>query len=115
LARRLGAEEFLMLGDSPGVLDRGGRLVATLSARDIAVWPDVGSLPAATKSRLDVALDAVAHGVRSAHIIDGRNDHALLLEVLSNAGDGTIVLPEQAPHFLDDSLRYLHRSDSGTD
>ena len=113
LAQRLCAEKLLMLGDWPGVLDRDGHLVATLSARDMAAWP--GALPAATRKALDVALAAVAHGVKSAHIIDGRRDHALLLEVLSNAGDGTIVLPEQAPHFLDDSLRYLHQGEPGAD
>jgi acetylglutamate kinase len=58
---------------------------------------------------IPTALEAVAHGVASAHIIDGRMEHGLLLEVLSNSGDGTIVLPERAPHFVDDSLKYLDR------
>jgi acetylglutamate kinase len=110
LAQDLGAEKLLMLGDSPGLRDNAGRLVAVLSARDAAAWRNDSRVPAATQARLGVALEAVAHGVRSAHLIDGRQDHALLLEVLSNAGEGTMVLPERAPNFLADSLSYLRRS-----
>lgn len=113
LARQLGAEKLLMLCDSPGVLGRDGRVIPTLQARDVAAWTsdDAHALSTASRLRLDIALAAVADGVGSAHIIDGRNDHALLLEVLSNAGEGTTVLPARAPHFLDDSLNYLSRSE----
>lgn len=107
LAQHLGAEKLLLLGDSLGVLGRDGRLMPTLSARDVGAGLDLQATPAAMRERLGVALDAVAKGVRSAHIFDGRNDHALLLAVLSNAGEGTIILAEQGPHFLDDSLNYL--------
>ena len=107
LARHLGAEKLVLIGDSPGVLGHDGRLMPTSSARNVDAQCVFQTIPAATKHRLEVALYAVAKGVRSVHIIDGRNDHALLLEVLGNACDGT-VLPAQGPHFLDDSLNYLH-------
>jgi acetylglutamate kinase len=110
IAQRLEAEKLLILGDSPGVLDHNGQCVATLSARDTAMLTGNGSLSATTRASLDVALDAVAHGVGSAHFVDAGCAHALLLELLSNAGGGTTVLPEQAAHFFDDSLRYLNRA-----
>lgn len=107
LSQCLAAEKLLMLSDSPGMLDRGGRLIESLCAGDAAALRDDPSCPEVTRARLQVALEVLEHGVGSVRIIDGRRNHALLLAVLSNSGEGTLVFPGQAQRFRDDSLRYL--------
>ena len=107
LARRLGAEKLVFIGDAAGALDRDGRLIAGLSERQIKARRRDKSIAGAVLARLQAAAHAVSHGVRSVHIISGHRLHALLLEVLGGSGEGTLVLPDEAARFLDDSRRYL--------
>jgi len=109
LAETLRAEKLLMLTNTTGVLDREGRLLNSISATDIEKFAQDGTAHGGMLPKLDAALHAVRHGVRSVHIVDGRVPNALLLEVLTSEGVGTTIVPDDAPQFLADSRRYLGR------
>ena len=107
LAETLRAEKLLLLTNTPGVLDREGRLLSCITAADIERLCADGTVHGGMLPKLEAALHAVRHGVRAAHVVDGRVPNALLLEVLTNEGVGTTILPDDAPRFLPDSRRYL--------
>lgn len=107
LAEALGAEKLLMLTNTPGVLDRNGQLLNSISAADVERLALDGTVQGGMLPKMDAALHALRHGVHSVHIVDGRVPHALLLEVLTSEGVGTTILPDDAPQFLADSRRYL--------
>jgi len=107
LAETLQAEKLLLLTNTPGVLDREGRLLNCITAANIERLCQDGTIHGGMLPKLDAALQAVRHGVRSAHVVDGRVPNALLLEVLTSEGIGTTILPDDAPQFLADSRRYL--------
>jgi len=114
LAETLRAEKLLMLTNATGVLDREGRLLNNISAADIERLSQDGTVHGGMLPKLDAALHAVRHGVRSVHVVDGRVPNALLLEVLTSEGVGTTILPDDAPQFLAVSRRYLGRLDRDT-
>jgi len=107
LAETLRAEKLLMLTNTAGVLDRDGRLLHNVTASDVERLSEDGTAHGGMLPKLDAALHAVRHGVRSVHVVDGRVPNALLLEVLTSDGVGTTILPDDAPQFLADSRRYL--------
>jgi len=109
LAETLRAEKLLMLTNATGVLDRDGRLLNNICAADIERLSQDGTVHVGMLPKLDAALHAVRHGVRSVHVVDGRVPNALLLEVLTSEGVGTTILPDDAPQFLAVSRRYLGR------
>ena len=79
-----------------GVLDKSGNLLTGLSASRIdALFAD-GTIHGGMLPKIGSALDAVKNGVASSHIIDGRVEHALLLEVLTNEGVGTMIRADAA-------------------
>jgi len=91
LAETLKAEKLVLMTNTVGVLDRDGNLLTGLSAREIdALFAD-GTIHGGMLPKIGSALDAVRNGVASSHIIDGRVEHALLLEVLTNEGVGTMI------------------------
>jgi acetylglutamate kinase len=91
LAEILGAEKLILLTNTPGVLDKEGNLLTGLTAKEIdALFAD-GTLSGGMLPKISSALDAARSGVRSVHIIDGRVEHALLLEVLTDQGVGTLI------------------------
>ena len=91
LAEILGAEKLILLTNTPGVLDKNGNLLTGLSAKEIdALFAD-GTLSGGMLPKISSALDAARSGVKSVHIIDGRVEHALLLEVLTDEGVGTLI------------------------
>ena len=74
-----------------GVLDKAGNLLTDLSAREIdALFAD-GTLSGGMLPKIASALDAARSGVKSVHIIDGRVEHALLLEIMTDQGVGTLI------------------------
>src|SRR6516165_1876939 len=91
LAEVLKAEKLMMLTNTPGVLDKGGKLLTNLSAREIDELFADGTLSGGMLPKISSALDAARSGVKSVHIIDGRVDHALLLEILTDEGVGTLI------------------------
>jgi len=91
LAEILKAEKLVLLTNTPGVLDKDGKLLTGLTAKRIdALFAD-GTLSGGMLPKISSALDAARSGVRSVHIIDGRVEHALLLEILTDEGVGTLI------------------------
>jgi acetylglutamate kinase len=91
LAETLNAEKLVLMTNTAGVLDREGRLLTGLTASEIEALFADGTIHGGMLPKIGSALDAVKNGVRSSHIIDGRVEHALLLEVLTNEGVGTMI------------------------
>ncbi|HET8585280.1 MAG TPA: acetylglutamate kinase [Casimicrobiaceae bacterium] len=97
LAQTLRAEKLVLMTNTTGVLDRNGKLLTGLTASEIdALFAD-GTIHGGMLPKIGSALDAVKNGVKSTHIIDGRVAHALLLEVLTNQGVGTMIRADDAP------------------
>ena len=91
LAEILGAEKLIMLTNTPGVLDKKGKLLTGLTPKQIDDLVKEGTLSGGMLPKISSALDAARSGVKSVHIIDGRVEHALLLEVLTDEGVGTLI------------------------
>ena len=91
LAEILGAEKLILLTNTPGVLDKDGNLLTGLTPKQIDDLVEDGTLSGGMLPKISSALDAARSGVKSVHIIDGRVEHALLLEVLTDDGVGTLI------------------------
>jgi acetylglutamate kinase len=91
LAEILGAEKLILLTNTPGVLDKDGHLLTGLTPKQIDDLVEDGTLSGGMLPKISSALDAARSGVKSVHIIDGRVEHALLLEVLTDDGVGTLI------------------------
>jgi acetylglutamate kinase len=91
LAEVLKAEKLMMLTNTPGVLDKSGRLLTNLSAREIDDLFADGTISGGMLPKIGSALDAAKNGVNTVHIIDGRVPHAMLLEVLTDQAYGTMI------------------------
>ncbi|OGA49837.1 MAG: acetylglutamate kinase [Betaproteobacteria bacterium RIFCSPLOWO2_12_FULL_62_58] len=91
VAEVLNAEKLIVLTNTPGVLDKDGNLLTGLTARKIDDLFADGTISGGMLPKISSALDAVKNGVNACHIIDGRVEHALLLEILTNEGVGTLI------------------------
>ena len=91
LAEVLSAEKLVVLTNTPGVLDKDGKLLTGLTPRKIDQLVEKGVISGGMLPKIGSALDAARNGVKSVHIIDGRVPHALLLEVLTDQGVGTLI------------------------
>jgi acetylglutamate kinase len=91
LAEILRAEKLVLLTNTPGVLDDSGKLLTGITPRDVDRMVADGTLSGGMLPKIESALDAARSGVKSVHIIDGRVPHALLLEVLTSQGVGTLI------------------------
>jgi acetylglutamate kinase len=91
LAEILKAEKLVLLTNTPGVLDKNGNLLTGLTPKKIDELVADGTLSGGMLPKIASALDAARSGVNSVHIIDGRVEHALLLEVLTDEGVGTLI------------------------
>jgi acetylglutamate kinase len=91
LAEVLKAEKLVLLTNTPGVLDRKGELLTGLTPKRIDELVAEGTLSGGMLPKIASALDAARGGVKSVHIIDGRVEHALLLEILTDEGVGTLI------------------------
>jgi acetylglutamate kinase len=91
LAEILHAEKLILLTNTAGVLDKAGRLLTGLTPKEVDGLFADGTIHGGMLPKLASALDAARSGVRSVHIIDGRVEHALLLEVLTDQGVGTLI------------------------
>jgi len=91
LAEILKAEKLILLTNTPGVLDKDGNLLTGLTAKKVDELFADGTISGGMMPKIASALDAVKSGVKSCHIIDGRVEHALLLEVLTDEGVGTLI------------------------
>ena len=91
LAQVMKAEKVIFLTNTAGVLDGEGGLLTGLSALRVAELITDGTISGGMLPKVQAALDAVQAGVRSAHIIDGRVEHAVLLEIFTDQGVGTQI------------------------
>ena len=91
LAEVLHAEKLILLTNTPGVLDEQGKLLTGVTPRQIDAMLAAGTLSGGMLPKIASALEAARAGVKSVHIIDGRVPHALLLEVLTDQGVGTLI------------------------
>ena len=91
MAEVLGAEKLVMLTNTPGVLDKQGELLRTLSAQTIDELFEDGTISGGMLPKISSALNAARNGVNSVHVIDGRVPHCLLLEILTDRGVGTMI------------------------
>ena len=91
VAEVLKAEKLVLLSNIPGVLDKDGNLLTGLSAKRIDELFADGTISGGMLPKISSALDAARGGVHSVHIIDGRVDHCLLLEIMTDHGVGTMI------------------------
>ena len=91
LAEALAAEKLMLLTNTPGLLDRDGELIASLDVRGVEALIAEGTIAGGMLPKVRCALDAVQGGVHTAQIVDGRVEHAVLLEVFTSAGMGTFI------------------------
>lgn len=91
LAVALNAEKLILLTNTAGVLDKEGKLLTGLTAERVEQLIADGTIHGGMLPKIGCALDAVKSGVRTAQIIDGRVEHAVLLEVLTDEGVGTLI------------------------
>jgi acetylglutamate kinase len=92
VAAALKAEKLIMLTDVEGILDEQKTLISSLKRADIAKLIEQRVINEGMLPKVEACLTALDGGVRKAHIIDGRQDHALLLEVFTNRGIGTEIV-----------------------
>ncbi|MDE0458169.1 MAG: acetylglutamate kinase [Chromatiales bacterium] len=91
LAQALEAEKLMLLTNTPGLLDREGELIPSLDVKAVEALIADGTVSGGMLPKVRCALDAVQGGVNTAQIVDGRVEHAVLLEVFTNAGMGTFI------------------------
>ncbi len=92
IAAALKAKKIIFLTDTPGVLDKEGKLISTLTKEKIELLKQDGTISGGMIPKVDACLEAIEGGVEKAHIIDGRIEHSLLLEIFTSEGIGTQVL-----------------------
>ena len=91
LADILRAEKLVLMTNTPGVLDNNQKLITGLTPKEIEKLIEDGTLSGGMLPKINSALDAAKSGVNAVHIIDGRVEHALLLEILTDQGVGTLI------------------------
>ena len=91
LATVLGAEKLLLLTNTAGILDKEGKLLTGLDSKQVDAYIADGTIHGGMLPKVNCALDAVKTGVKTSHIIDGRVEHAVLLELLTDEGVGTLM------------------------
>jgi len=91
LASALNARRFFLLTDVPGVLSTKGELLTELDRPDIESLIDDGTITGGMLPKVETCLNAVESGVNAAVIVDGRVKHALLLEIFTERGAGTLI------------------------
>ncbi|MEW5729524.1 MAG: acetylglutamate kinase [Pseudomonadota bacterium] len=91
IAAASGARRLLMLTDVAGVLDKSGNLIPEMTASQVADYIQDGTISGGMIPKVETCLEAVAQGVEAAVILDGRVPHAVLLELFTPHGVGTLI------------------------
>ena len=91
IAASLNARKIIFMTDIIGVMDKEKNLLATLNEDEIDRYKKDGTIVGGMIPKVDACLEAVRGGVEKAHIIDGRVEHSLLLEILTSDGVGTVI------------------------
>ncbi len=91
IAVAMEARKVLFLTDTPGVLDKEMKLITNLSIEKTEALKEDGTIQGGMVPKVDACIEALRGGVKKAHIIDGRVEHSLLLEILTSSGVGTCI------------------------
>lgn len=91
IAQALRAEKLILLTDVPGVLDAAGQLIAELTRDRARLLIGQGTIKGGMIPKIECCVGAVQSGVSRAHVIDGRVEHAVLLEIFTDGGVGTLI------------------------
>ena len=91
IAVAMEARKVLFLTDTPGVLDKNMKLITNLSIEKTEALKADGTIQGGMVPKVDACIEALRGGVKKAHIIDGRVEHSLLLEILTSSGVGTCI------------------------
>jgi acetylglutamate kinase len=94
VASALKAQKLILLTDVEGVKNRKGVLIPTLKAGEIPSLIEKGTISGGMIPKVNCCLEAISQGVEKAHIIDGRVENALLLELFTDSGVGTEIVPD---------------------
>jgi len=92
IARALNARKLILLTDTQGVLDQDGKLFSTRRMKKVRQLIDDGTIKGGMIPKVNCCMKALGGGVKKAHIIDGRQKHAMLLEILTKGGIGTEIV-----------------------
>lgn len=95
MAEVLQAEKLMLLTNTAGILDKSGSLLTGLSLAEVDDLIADGTISGGMIPKVGCATDALKGGVKSVHIIDGRIEHAVLLELLTDRGIGTLLMPSR--------------------
>jgi acetylglutamate kinase len=93
VAGALNAERLLLLTDVPGVMDRNGNLIERLTTTEARALIANGTISGGMIPKVETCIDAIERGVKGAVILDGRIQHVLLIELFTEHGAGTMILP----------------------
>lgn len=91
IAAHIGARKIIFMTDTPGVMDKEKNFFSTLREDEIVSLKKEGVIAGGMIPKVDACLEAIDSGVEKAHIIDGRVEHAILLEVFTSEGVGTVI------------------------
>lgn len=100
LASALGAMKLILLTDTEGVKDTDGNLIKRLSIADSKKAVADGTVSGGMIPKLNCCIEALENGVIQSHIVDGRIPHAVLLEIFTDEGVGTLISPSGQPQAL---------------
>jgi len=95
IAEVVKAEKLMLLTNVSGLLDKQGKVLTGLTTEQVDNLIEDGTIYGGMLPKISCALDAVKGGVTSAHIVDGRVDHAVLLEIFTDQGVGTLITNEE--------------------
>ena len=98
VAQAVGAQKVLFLTDTVGVLDKEGNLLNSLDRADVDGYKANGTIAGGMIPKVDSCIDAIYNGVNKAHIIDGRVEHSILLELFTSDGIGTQFVRKDNPN-----------------
>jgi acetylglutamate kinase len=96
IAVAMGAEKLVLMTDTPGVRDAAGKLINSLTEQQSAALRQEGVISGGMIPKVECALEALAGGVQKCHILDGREQHAILLEIFTDQGIGTQIVRGRA-------------------
>jgi acetylglutamate kinase len=96
IAAALEARKLILLTDTEGVLSKENELISSLKIQEVGALLTDGTIKGGMIPKINCCLEALRGGVRKTHIIDGRKDHAMLLEIFTTGGVGTEILSDIA-------------------
>jgi len=92
IAKSIGANKIIFLTDTEGVLNKDKELLSSLTETEVKALKENGTIYGGMLPKVDACLEAIDGGVQKAHIIDGRLEHSMLLELFTSEGIGTQII-----------------------